>query len=311
MIRNRMVKIMRLSIGGIIMLLMVAGCSGVMEAELLPVEDNGGDAIVVLHNLSKGKEGKYKVMVLYESEPIAYLPIENGKAVFEAHRMLPGSCYTFDIVTAKDSKSVGKVKWRNLEICCVPESDELVEPIDDLDGTVPSATLSYDCEPNRNGTYTVILHSRNMNGVIIFTLGKKMQKDSIFQDVLPGSYQAEAKIEDGKHAECLVVLDKIADNEGKEDPLTPSDVQNTFDKVCNGSITAGQAQLHLARGEVKLAVPVRNCVSLMELLHEMEMGAMTGDRFCVTVISFENDPKSGRIRSGSLKIQEQSKKNVS
>ena len=162
-----MVKRMCIGIGGVFMLLMVAGCSGVMEAELLPVEDNGGDAIVVLHNLSKGKEGKYKVMVLYESEPIAYLPIENGKAVFEAHRMLPGSCYTFDIVTAKDSKSVGKVKWRNLEIWCMPESDESEDKDVDVEHSA-SATLSYNPAGNKNGTYTVTLQPQNMNGDISY-----------------------------------------------------------------------------------------------------------------------------------------------
>ena len=304
-----MVKRMCIGIGGVFMLLMVAGCSGVMEAELLPVEDNGGDAIVVLHNLSKTNEGKYKVMVLYESEPIAYLPIENGKAVFEAHRMLPGSCYTFDIVTAKDSKSVGKVKWRNLEICCVPESEES-EDIDD--GTVPSASAMLSCqpEPNRDGTYTVTLHPRNMNGVIIYTLGNKTQKDSVFHGVKPGDYQAGAKSGDGNHAECLVVLARLDDNGKNKTPITTPDVQKILDNVCNGNLTAGQAYGRLAFGEVKLAVPVKNCASLMELLHEMEMGAMTGDRFCVTVISFEYDPNSGRIRSGTLKVKVQGEKMV-
>lgn len=304
-----MVKRMCIGIGGVFMLLMVAGCSGVMEAELLPVEDNGGDAIVVLHNLSKGKEGKYKVMVLYESEPIAYLPIENGKAVFEAHRMLPGSCYTFDIVTAKDSKSVGKVKWRNLEIWCMPESDESEDKDVDVEHSA-SATLSYNPAGNKNGTYTVTLQPQNMNGDISYKLGDKTQKDSVFHGVLPGNYQAEAKSEDGTHAECLVVLEKIDDKAHDIAPITLSDVQRTFDGICNGSITAGQAYARLASGEVRLAFPVRNCASLMELLHEMEMGAMTGDRFCVTVISFENDSNSGRIRSGTLKVKVQGEKMV-
>ena len=309
-----MVKRMCIGIGGVFMLLMVAGCSGVMEAELLPVEDNGGDAIVVLHNLSKGKEGKYKVMVLYESEPIAYLPIENGKAVFEAHRMLPGSCYTFDIVTAKDSESVGKVIWRNLEIWCVPESDESEDKDVDV-GSSASPEFTYDQVANKNGTYTVTLKLRNMNGDISYKLGNdkfgyKTQKDSVFHDVLPGNYQAEAKSEDGTHAGCFVVLGKIDDKAHDIAPITLSDVQKTYDGVCNGSISFGQALERLASGEVKLAVPVRNCVSLMELLHLMDRAATTGDRFCVTVISFDNDPNSGLIRSGTLRVKVQGEKMV-
>lgn len=87
------------------------------------------------------------------------------------------------------------------------------------------------------------------------------------------------------------------------DGISQSEAQRIFDMVSNGKMTEGQALAALSKGKVSLASTTDGMQTLIEVLHEMEMGATTDDPVFYNIVSFQNDPNTGKIKSGTLIIE--------
>jgi hypothetical protein len=87
------------------------------------------------------------------------------------------------------------------------------------------------------------------------------------------------------------------------DGISQSEAQRIFDMVSNGKMTEGQALTSLSKGRVALSSTTDGKQTLIEVLHEMEIGATTDDPVFYNIVSFQTDPNTGKIKSGTLVIK--------
>ena len=186
----------------------------------------------------------------------------------------------------------------------VPEAPAVVADTV-TEAAVEEATPEFYCtsEPRTNSkpyTYEVTLHVKNkaQMGTLVYALGDKKQSDSVFNGVAPGEYSASVQ-NGGKTATQPLKLTAIA---SPVKPLTVAQVQSYLDQVGRGEMSAGAAKDKICRGEMQLASPVGGKSTLSEILHELELGAATGETRHYTVVDFKWDAQAGRIKSGTLQL---------
>ena len=85
--------------------------------------------------------------------------------------------------------------------------------------------------------------------------------------------------------------------------ISLAEAQRIFDMVSNGKMTEGQALTSLSKGRVALSSTTDGKQTLIEVLHEMEMGAAIDDPVFYNIVSFQTDPNTGKIKSGTLMIE--------
>lgn len=254
-----------------------------------------GDAVVEIHGLSKSKMRNYRVAVIFGTSVENLIPIDSkGVAIYPEYKMLDGECYTFNLVTAKKQESVKQVTWRTANTYCKPvPSDETPDPI-----------VSYSTEWNRSKepySHTVTIHVANLAQLpsTIYILGDRQQRDSVFRGIAPGEYEAVVRA-GGKSSTLQLILGNIPE---PRKSITKQEVQEVFNQVSEGKLSAGAALQRISVGAVKLAATVDGMGSLTEVLHEMEMGYVMGDPVCYTVVGFSVNPNTGLIQSGTLKVK--------
>lgn len=264
------------------------------KAELKP-DRVTGDVTIEIAGLSKSKAKQYKVAVFRGTQMENIINITaSGKVVYPSYQMLENECYTFMIVKAKGHDEAKEVKWSTQSTYCKP----LPPPEDEA----PMAT--YSIEWNRNTkpySHTVTIHVSNRDklGEIIYSIGDKSQRDSVFPGLAPGNY--EAIVRSGSKSTTLpIILGQISE---PRKPITKAEVQAVLDQVARGEISAGVAKDRISVGEVRLAAPVDGITSLWEVLHELEQGAVTGDNLQYIVVDFKVNQTTGLIQSGTLKLR--------
>lgn len=248
-----------------------------------------GDAIVIdvagpsATTLNK----EYKVVVYDEqNRPHGTTGFMNKRkfAQYSIINMLEGRSYTFNI-ERKDNKPIKDLRWKTSHVYCVPVAPVRPE-IDHIEmGIADHTKLVWN-------KVTIVMKKE---GDFTYSLDGNSQKSPVFNGIKPGSYTVTVKNSEGVTASQPLVLNDIKQ---LPPPLTLEQVQAIFDKVSSGTMSATAAQVMLAEGNVNLSTPIKqgNIRTLWGALMEAAMGI----RFRVN--SFENDPNTNKIKSGSLSL---------
>ena len=133
------------------------------------------------------------------------------------------------------------------------------------------------------------------DGDFTYSIGDISQTSPEFNGIKPGSYTVTVKNADGVTATQPLVLKDI---KKLDPPLTIQQVQDIFDKVSSGKMSASTAQDKLAGGNVNLSKTIQP--GDIKTLWGALMEAAMGERFKVN--SFDNDPNTNKIKSGSLSL---------
>ncbi|MGN1156033.1 MAG: hypothetical protein ACI4TK_07635, partial [Agathobacter sp.] len=132
------------------------------------------------------------------------------------------------------------------------------------------------------------------SGNFTYTIGDKSQTSPEFNNIKPGSYTVIVKNDNGVSVSQPIVLRDI---KKLSPPLSLAQIQDIFDKVSSGTMSATVAQDKLAEGNVNLTRTIQPDI---RTLWGALMEASMGEKF--RVISFENDPNTNKIKSGSLNL---------
>lgn len=233
---------------------------------------------------------EYKVVVYdgqNRSHGIASFVNKKKMAQYSTMNMMEGQCYTFNI-ERKDGKTIKNLHWRTSHDYCVPTPPVKPE-IDHIEhGTADHNDLVWN-------KVKVVM---KQDGNFTYSIGGKTQNSPEFNGVKPGSYTVTVRNADGVTATQPLVLKDI---KKLDPPLTLQQVQDIFDKVSVGSMTASAAQDKLAEGNVNLSQAIQP--GDIKTLWGALMDAAMGERFRVN--SFDNDPNTNKIKSGSLSLSKQ------
>ena len=276
--------------------LFLIGCSGGNHTASLDIDESTGEVTIKVSNFSKSDAKHLKVAVICGTTIENTVPIaRDGKASYTVNQLFEGECYSFHIVTADKEQIAKNVTWDTPNQYCKPRRTE--EEVD------PDVSVTYEENlDSKPYSYTVTFHVinlRQLQGGVEYTLGDKTQSDSIFQGIAPGDY--EATVRSGSKSRSIPIF--LRDITGPVKPLTKEELQAVLDQVGKGRLSAGEANEKIARGELLLAAPVGGMTTLMAVLQELEFGALVGDAPHYTVVGFENDKKTGRIVSGTLRLK--------
>lgn len=293
------VKIAAIAVAVIILIiLLLKGCGGNSDLTVRLIDEEPVVKIE-LSGVNKNRLKDYKVQMLLGTDVLdakKFNP-KSGLAVFPYELMLENTCYNFRVVY-KDGKPVENMRWITTTQKCMPEKEKLpeapviseIERIVDRDNKVYTVTI-------------IIADSSNADSYSLLPDGiepsdDSWQSDNVFKNIKPGLYTAYAKNGSMKSDPESKFFPDI-----KELPkeLTLPEVQKILDAVCAGSMNPSVAQDTLADGNVDLANPVisedRGTIStLFAILMEASKGV------CFKVNSFQNDPNTNKIKSGTLNI---------
>ena len=281
----------------ILIILLLKGCGGSDKLTVRKIED-GVSVKIEASGVNKNRLKDYKVQMLLGTDVLDTRKFnsKSGLAVFPSEIMLSGTCYNFRVVY-KDGKPVENIHWITSTQCCPPELP-----------TVPVIVSAKptDTDTDRdNKVYTVtiiIADSSNADSYSLLPDGiepsdDSWQSDNVFKDIKPGSYTAYAK--NGMMVGSYPVFYGDITELPKE--LTLQEIQKILDAVCAGSMSPSVAQDKLAAGNVNLTNPVISedggtISTLFGILTEASQGV------CFKVNSFQNDPNTNKIKSGTLNI---------
>lgn len=280
----------------ILIILLLKGCGGSDKLTVRMIKDEVSVKIEA-SGVNKNRLKDYKVQMLLGTD-VLYTKKFNSKsglAVFPII-MLENTCCNFRVVY-KDGKPVENIHWITSTQYCSGE-----KPI----GPVEPNIADIKRDPDRdNKVYTVTIIIADSSTADSYSLLPKgtepsedsWQSDNVFKNIKPGSYTAYAK-NGSKIGERETVFHDI-----KELPkeLTLPEVQKILDAVCAGTMNPSVAQDKLADGHVDLANPVISedggtISTLFGILTEASQGV------CFKVNSFQNDPNTNKIKSGTLNI---------
>lgn len=290
------VKIVTIAVAIIILIiLLLKGCGGSDKLTVRKIED-GVSVKIEASGVNKNRLKDYKVQMLLGTDVLDTKKFnsKSGLAVFPYEIMLENTCYNFRVVY-KDGKPVENIHWITSTQCCPPES--------------PTAPVIVSADPTGTDrdkkVYTVtiiIADSSNADSYSLLPDGiepsdDSWQSDNVFKNIKPGSYTAYAK--NGMMVGSYPKFYKDIKELPKE--LTLPEVQKILDAVCAGTMNPSVAQDKLADGSVDLANPVISedggtISTLFNVLTEASQGV------CFKVNSFQNDPNTNKIKSGSLNI---------
>lgn len=274
------------AVGGIICLIIALTGEDKLVASMQVKEGIVSIEVEGVTSTTLNKE--YKVAVYDQSNKVhgtAFFKKKKKKvAQYPTMHLLEGQCYTFN-VERKDGNAIKKLRWKTGHEYCVP-----TPPVKPEIDHIKSGTQDHE-----NLVWNNVEIVMKKEGNFTYSIGDKQQSTNVFNNVRPGSYTVIVKNEEGVSTSQPLILKEIK----KLPPaLTLQEVQDIFDKISNGSMSAATAQDKLAEGNVNLTREVQpgNIKTLWGALMEAEMG----EKFVVN--SFENDPNTNKIKSGSLTI---------
>ena len=233
---------------------------------------------------------EYKVVVYDEqnrSHGVASFVNKKKNAQYSTMNMMEGQCYTFNI-ERKDGKSIKDLHWKTSHEYCVPTPP--VKPVIDH--------IEHGTADHNDLVWNKVKVVMKQEGNFTYSIGGTSQKSPVFNGVKPGSYTVTVRNEDGATATQPLVLKEIKQ---LPPPLTLAEIQDIFDKVSAGRMTASAAQDKLAEGNVNLSQTIQP--GDIRTLWGALMEAAMGEKFKVN--SFENDPNTNKIKSGSLNLSKQ------
>lgn len=249
-----------------------------VDSGFIVIEANG-PSITTLFN-------DYKVVVFNEQNQQHgefFFIKKKNVAQYSVIQLMEGCCYTFNI-ERKDSKSIDNLTWKTSNEYCVPIPPVKPE-IKDIEHGIPDHT---------NLVWNHVKIIMRKQGNFIYTIGDKSQDSNEFDNIKPGTYTVTVENEKGVQVTQELILSPIRK---LDPPLTIEQIQNIFDQVSSGEMTPTTAQDKLAVGHVSLAKTIQPDIqSLWGALMEAYMGV----KFKVN--SFENDPNTNKIKSGSLNL---------
>ena len=271
------------------------GIIGVVFAMLTPTKKleatlsvNQGYVVIEVDGPSVSVLSKEYQVVIFDDqnnlhgEPFGFMH-KKKTAMYSVQQLMEGRCYTFNI-ERKDGKPIQNLVWKTNHMYCVPIIPVKPE-IDRIEiGIADHEALVW------NKVKVIMKKSGNFT----YTIGDKSQTSPEFNNIKPGSYTVIVKNDNGVSVSQPIVLRDI---KKLSPPLSLAQIQDIFDKVSSGTMSATVAQDKLAEGNVNLTRTIQPDI---RTLWGALMEASMGERF--KVISFENDPNTNKIKSGSLNL---------
>lgn len=269
----------------IALLSILGGGDGKMEAKLsvehglVSIEVEGPTAATLFKD--------YKVVIFDDQnqqhgEAIGFFK-KKKTAQYPVQQLIEGCCYTFNI-ERKDGKPIKNLIWRTSHEYCVPAAPIKPE-IERIEVGVA------DHEKFVWNRVRVIMKEQ---GNFIYRIGGQSQSSNEFNGLKPGTYTVIVENEEGFSTSQPLVLKDIVK---LAPPLTLAQVQEIFDKVSSGAMSASAAQEKLAEGNVNLEKTIEPDI---KTLWGSLMEASMGEKFKVN--RFENDANTNKIKSGSLNL---------
>lgn len=275
-------------LGAIFLLALLFNIGGGDDKVTASMRENGAVIVIDVDGPSASALNKdYKVVVYDEqNRPHGTTEFMNKKkfAQYSMVHMMEGQCYTFNI-ERKDGKSIKNLQWQTSHVYCkpVPPVKPIIVSIEQ--GVADHTSLVW------NKVKIVVKD----DGDFTYSIGGSSQKSPEFNGVKPGNYTAVVENVAGVTATQSFVLQNITK---LDPPLTLQQVQDIFDKVSSGKMEFTPALKKLAVGNVDLKKIIQpgDIKTLNGALIEASMGV----RFKVN--SFDNDPNTNKIKSGSLSL---------
>lgn len=230
---------------------------------------------------------EYKVVVYDEqNRPHGTTGFMNKKkfAQYSMVNMMEGQCYTFNL-ERKDGNSIKNLHWQTSHEYCMPVPPVKPE-IDHIEPGIADHTAL---------VWNIVTVVMKQDEDFTYSIGNNTQKSPVFNGIKPGSYTVTVKNTDGVKSTQPLVLKDI---KKLDPPLTLQQVQDIFDKVASGKMSASTAQDKLAEGNVNLSQTIQP--GDIRTLWGALMEAAMGEKFNVN--SFDNDPNTNKIKSGSLSL---------
>lgn len=241
----------------------------------------------------------YQVVVYNQNNKVhTYLKFDgvSKKVTYEKIHLLDGQKYTFQLI--KNDLTVPKsIKWSTNNVFTKPQSivvgKEEIKYSEVSIENIEMGTPDY----NKKVWNGVKIIMRDDEQDYTYSIGNKKQNEPVFNGLRPGDYEVVVTNSEGVEDTQPLFLANI---ENKETPLTKEQVQSVFDKVSKKSLTVSEAKSMLSVGSVKLASSVQDgeIKTLFELLDDAYSYQTK-----VTVISFDVDPNTNKIKSGTLKVR--------
>ena len=256
-----------------------------LEASL---NENQGIISIVVDGPSASTLNKeYKVVIFDDQnnlhgEPFGF-QLKKKTAQYSVMQLMEGRCYTFNI-ERKDGKPIKNLIWKTSHEYCVP---------------IPAVKPEIDRIENGVADHTALVWNHvkiimKKQGNFTYTIGDKSQSSNEFNNIKPGTYTIVVRNDEGVSVTQPLILNDI---KRLDPPLTLAQVQDIFDKVSSGSMSASIAQDKLAEGNVNLSSTIKPDI---RTLWGALMEAAMGEKFKVN--SFDNDPNTNKIKSGSLSL---------
>lgn len=271
----------------IVLGIIIARCS--RESSILArMAEKGGVIYIEVDGVRKSKlKSDYKI-VIYDDKTKIHQTLGFGGSdaivKYPVDQLLENNCYTFNI-ERKSGSSIKQLTWETSNQYCVPiPPAPLVRPeIESIDhGVADHTTMVWN---------QVKVIMRN-HGSFTYYLDGLEQASHVFNNVKPGNHEVVVKNAEGLQSSQAFFLKDI---KKLDPPLTIDQVQKIFDKVTLGTMSATSAQAKIAVGGVYLtSVMEPDIKTLWGALQEASMGVS------FRVKSFDNDPNTNKIKSGTL-----------
>lgn len=250
-----------------------------VEHGLISIEVEGPNAVTLFSD--------YKVVIFDDQNQ------QHGQAIgffkkkkvaqYSVMQLLEGHCYTFNI-ERKDGKPINNLVWNTSHEYCVPAAP--VKP--------EIERIEIGIADHEKLVWNHVKVIMKKQGIFTYTIGNQSQSSNEFNNLKPGTYMVKVENEEGISTSQSIVLKDIVQ---LAPPLTLAQVQEIFDKVSSGGMSASAAQEKLAEGNVDLEKTIEPDI---KTLWGALMEASMGERFKVN--HFDNDPNTNKIKSGSLNL---------
>ena len=280
-----------IGIGGAVIaaVIILVALLGGSDNPIASMQEKGGQVLdIEVKNVKESKlRSDYKIVVYDETNSIHQTLNFNGKTNlirYDISYMLSGTCYNFAL-ERKDGKRIEDLKWETSTQYCVPLPP--VKPV------IKSIEIGA-ADPDRQVYKKVTIHMEE-EGDFTYVIGDARQSSPVFVDLKPGDYTVFVSNTNGAETSQDLILRKIR---RLPPPLTLAQIQEVFDKVSRGAMSASVAQDSLANGNVNLISPVQP--GDIKTLWGALMEASMGEYFVVG--SFQNNSSTNKIKSGSLRI---------
>lgn len=274
-----------------VVLVLFKQCIGIdtFNAKLISDSEN---VTIKVSGVSSETLENYKVQVMQGTDEVNLCNFSGNSAIWSLQHALAGRCYDFRIIDQNGKPA--NVQWDdNNNRYCHPE--DTTEPNTPLS----IASIMYTADPDyKSRTYKVTITLSDGSNADEYAIDGKWQKNNIFNGIKDGTHKLEARLAKDKKDQDIT-LQIIPPQPPK--PLGKTDINNIFNSVTNGNLSQGGAQNKLAAGNVNLKKAIKmaggnTLTTLTDVLQEAEEGS----RF--EVINFQLDPKTNKIKSGTLEI---------